>query len=85
MKTVNQLVQEFKGMSLCKQSLIAMGTITLIVAFLANYKDIKQGSTQLIKNITNDENIQEFLADVHKAIKSFGNLWKGFVDKGVEE
>lgn len=78
MKTPKQLLIEFNNMTLGKQSLIAVATIILIVAVLSNYKNIKHSSKEVIDKITKDENIQEFMLDVDKVVKSFVNVVNKF-------
>ena len=85
MKTVGQLFEEFKRMPLGKQSLISLATITLIITFLSNYKNIKNGSKEIISNFTQDENIKEFMEDVQKALQSFASVCHKFVKGETKE
>ena len=80
MKTVGQLFEEFKRMPLGKQSLISLATITLIITFLSNYKNIKNGSKEIIGNFIQDENIKEFMEDVNKVLQSFSGVCKKFAN-----
>lgn len=71
---ISELVEKFKKMPLAKQSVIAVATITLIITALANYKNLKEASKNVINNITNDENIKEFLNDVNRLVTSLGEV-----------
>jgi len=71
---ISELVEKFKKMPLAKQSVIAVATITLIITALANYKNLKEASKNVINNITNDENIKEFLTDVNRLVTSLGEV-----------
>lgn len=84
MKTPKQLLAEFNKMPLGKQSLVAVGTIALIIAVLSNYKNIKNGSKEFITKFTEDENVKEFMTDVDKTFKSFCGLTNKFF-KGEKE
>ena len=77
-KTISELFNEFKNMSLGKQSLISLATITLIITVLSNYKSIKKGTTDCISAFTKDENVKEFMEDVNKVINSLKNLIQNF-------
>lgn len=78
MKTPKQLLTEFNKMPLGKQSLVAVGTIALIIAVLSNYKNIKNGSKEFITKFTEDENVKEFMNDVDNTIKSFASVTRKF-------
>ena len=71
---ISELIERFKKMPLAKQSVIAVATITLIITALANYKNLKDASKNVINNITNDENIREFLNDVNRLVTSLGEV-----------
>ena len=71
---ISELFEKFKKMPLGKQSIIAVATITLIITALANYKNLKEASKNVINNITNDENIREFLSDVNRLVTALGEL-----------
>ena len=82
---ISELVEKFKKMPLAKQSVIAVATITLIITALANYKNLKEASKNVINNITNDENIKEFLSDVNRLVTSLGELvHKFFKDDKID-
>ena len=82
---ISELVEKFKKMPLAKQSVIAVATITLIITALANYKNIKEASKNVINNITNDENIKEFLNDVNRLVTSLGEIvHKFFKDDKID-
>ena len=83
-KTVTQLFDEFKTMTLSKQTLIAVATITLLVTFFSNYKEIKNGTKQLACNFAENENIKEFMDDVKSVIGSFAGICKKFIKKPIE-
>ena len=74
MEKISELVDKFKKLPLSKQSIIAVATITLIITALSNYKNLKEASKNVINNITNDENIKEFLNDVNRLVTSLGEL-----------
>ena len=74
MEKISELVYKFKKLPLSKQSIIAVATITLIITALSNYKNLKEASKNVINNITNDENIKEFLNDVNRLVTSLGEL-----------
>lgn len=78
MKTPKELWTQFNKMPLGKQSLIAVGTIALIIAVMSNYKNIKNCSKDLITKVTEDENVKEFLSDVDNVVKSFANMTHKF-------
>ena len=78
MKTPKELWSQFNQMPLGKQSLIAVGTVALIIAVMSNYKNIKNGSKGFITKVTEDENVKEFLSDVDNVIKSFVNMTHKF-------
>ena len=83
-KTATELFNEFKQMTLSKQTLIAVATITLVVTFLANYKEIKAGTKELVSNFTQNENIQEFMDDVKNLLQSFTKTCKNFVKAPIK-
>lgn len=72
--SISELYEKFKKLPLSKQSIIAVATITLIITALANYKNLKEASKNVINNITNDENIKEFLNDVNRLVTSLGEV-----------
>ena len=78
MKTPKQLIKEFNNMPLGKQSLIAVGTISMIIAVMSNYKNIKNGSKEFITKFSEDENVKEFMSDVDSVVKSFACLVRKF-------
>lgn len=84
MKSPKQLLKEFNEMPLGKQSLIACGTIAGIIALITNYKTVKDTTKSIVGNFTQDENVQEFMGDVDKTIKSFSNVTSKFF-KGEEK
>jgi len=85
MKTISELFETFKKMPLGKQSLIAVATITLIITLLANYKTIKQSTTDCIDKIVNDESVKAFMEDVNKLINSLKNVIDGFFKRNEIE
>lgn len=63
------LLKEFKQMSLPKQSLIAVCTISLIVIVLSNFKNMKEASINFVDSFTKDESVKSFMEKVEKLVK----------------
>lgn len=78
MKSPRQLYDDFKKMPLSKQTAISVATIAGVVAFIANYKTIKEGTKSFVNKFSKDENVTEFLGDVEGAVKGFTNVAKSF-------
>lgn len=63
-----ELLNEFKRMSLSKQGLIAVCTITLLVVMLQN-KNFKDTSLKFVDNLTNDESVKGFMTKVEELVR----------------
>ena len=68
MDYVNKL-EQFKNLSLLKQSAIAIAVVGAIIALLSNYSNIKKTVGELTDKYQENESVKEFITDVTKVIK----------------
>lgn len=66
---VKKLMTEFKHMSLPKQAIIVVCTITLIVLVLSNFKNMKEASIKFVDSFTNDESVKAFMQKMDTLVK----------------
>lgn len=66
-------LEQFKNLSLLKQSIITVAVIGAAITLLGNYSNIKKGVENLIKKYKENENVKEFVKDVSELIKPITN------------
>jgi len=79
-----ELLNEFKKMSLSKQGLVTVCTITLIVVMLQN-KNFKDTSLKFLDNLTNDESVKGFMSKIEILVKKIAEAIRQVVGLNKEE
>jgi hypothetical protein len=74
-------INQFKNLSLLKQSFIAVGVIGVLIGILSNYKNIKTGIDGLVQKYKDNENVKEFIADVSVVAKPVIDKVNSILDK----
>lgn len=79
-----ELLNEFKRMSLSKQGLIVICSITLLILVLQN-KNLKDVSLKFIDNLTADKTVKEFMEKVEVLVKKIAEAVRTVVGLNKEE
>lgn len=62
-------LEQFKNLSLLKQSAIGIAVVGAVIALLGNYSNIKKTVAELTEKYKENESVKEFITDVTKVIK----------------
>ena len=84
-KNVKELWNKFQKMPLLKQGLIGVAVVSGTVAILSNYKNIKNGTKEIVKAITNDEGVKEFMNDLDTVTKNISKVSKKYITGETSE